>query len=191
MVKVGAVCGRFQIFHSDHLRYVLAAKEHCEHLIVGITSPDSSVSPMEQADPNRGKTEANPCTYYERMKMVEAVLLEAGVARKDFDIVPFPIGRPELLRFYIPDGTHIYVTILDEWGRCKTDRLANFGYRVEVLWEKKEKLISSSMIRKCILEGRAWHQYVPEATWRYATDHGIDQRIKGYGQTRIEFTHDI
>ena len=41
MDKLGAVCGRFQIFHLDHLRYVLAAKERCEHLIVGITSPDS------------------------------------------------------------------------------------------------------------------------------------------------------
>lgn len=79
MVNTGAVCGRFQIFHLDHLRYVLAAKEKCRHLIVGITSPDSSVAPQEQADANRGKAEANPCTYYERMKMVESALLEAGL----------------------------------------------------------------------------------------------------------------
>lgn len=178
MVKTGAVCGRFQIFHLDHLRYVLAAKERCEHLIVGITSPDSSVSPAEQADANRGKAEANPCTYYERMKMVEAALLEAGLSRCEFDIVPFPIGRPELLRFYLPEDATIFVTILDEWGRCKTDRLKNFGYPVEVLWENKEKLISASMIRKCIMDDRQWRQYVPDATWRYIIDHGIDRRIK-------------
>lgn len=47
MVKVGAVCGRFQILHLDHFRYILAAKERYKHLIVGITYPDSSVSPME------------------------------------------------------------------------------------------------------------------------------------------------
>lgn len=178
MVKIGAVCGRFQIFHLDHLRYVLAAKERCEHLIVGITSPDSSAAPVEKADPNRGTREANPCTYYERMKMVEAVLLEAGLDRGDFDIVPFPIGKPELLRFYIPDGIHIYVTILDDWGHCKHKRLQDFGYHVEVLWEKKEKLISSSMIRRCMTEGEQWRQFVPEATWRYVVDHGIDQRIR-------------
>lgn len=178
MVRVGAVCGRFQIFHLDHLRYVLAAKEQCEHLIVGITSPDSSVAPVEKADLNRGKRESNPCTYYERMKMIEASLLEAGIKRTDFDIVPFPIGRPELLRFYIPDGVPIFVTILDEWGRCKTQRLQEFGYPVHVLWENTEKLISSTMIRQCIAVGTEWKQYTPEAVYRYVVDHKIDLRIR-------------
>ena len=178
MDKLGAVCGRFQIFHLDHLRYVLAAKERCEHLIVGITSPDSSVAPVEKADPNRGKNESNPCTYYERMKMVESALLEAGMDRRDFDIVPFPIGKPELLHFYIPDGTHIYVTILDEWGHCKQERLQDFGYPVHVLWEKAEKQISSTMIRKCIAEDMEWSQFVPGATYRYVLHHKLDLRIK-------------
>ena len=178
MEKIGAVCGRFQIFHLEHLQYVLAAKEKCEHLIVGITSPDSSVSPAEAADANRGTAEANPCTYYERMKMVEGVLLEAGIPRSDFDIVPFPIGRPELIRFYIPDNTPIYVTILDAWGRCKTDRLREFGYPVEVLWDDRPKGISSSMIRRCITGGADWGQYVPKATYDFVISHGIDQRIK-------------
>lgn len=178
MEKTGAVCGRFQIFHLEHLQYVLAAKERCEHLIVGITSPDSSVSPAEKADANRGTAEANPCTYYERMKMVEGVLLEAGVPRADFDIVPFPIGKPELIRFYIPDHTTIFVTILDEWGRCKTDRLKDFGYPVEILWENRPKGISSSMIRKAMMAGTPWKQLVPNATYEFVTAHGIDERIK-------------
>lgn len=180
MVETGAVCGRFQIFHLDHLRYVLAAKERCRHLIVGITSPDSSVAPVEAVDPNRSRDEANPCTYYERMKMVEGALLEAGVPREEFDIVPFPIGKPELIRFYIPEDTRIFVTILDDWGHCKTDRLRDFGYAVEVLWEKREKLISSTMIRRCIREGRDWKDYVPKASYRYLTEKGIDRRIREY-----------
>lgn len=178
MEKRGAVCGRFQLFHSDHLAYVLAAKERCEHLIVGITSPDSSLSPTEAADPHRGLSEANPCTYYERMKMVEGTLLAAGIKREEFDIVPFPIGRPELLRFYVPHDTKIYVTILDAWGQCKTDRLRDFGYDVEVLWERTDKVISSTMIRECIKAGTPWAQYVPEATYRYLTSQGIDRRIR-------------
>ena len=48
MEHIGVVCGRFQIFHNEHLQYVMAAKEQCEHLIVGITSPDPSVSPVEK-----------------------------------------------------------------------------------------------------------------------------------------------
>lgn len=181
MDQIGAVCGRFQIFHHDHLRYVLAAKQRCRHLIVGITSPDSALSPAEAVDPHRGTTAANPCTYYERMKMVEGTLLEAGLKREEFDIVPFPIGRPELLRFYIPNETKIFVTILDAWGHCKTDRLKDFGYDVEVLWEKTEKLISSTMIRQCIVSGQDWRDYVPPATHRFVLDHGIDERIRILG----------
>ena len=180
MEKIGAVCGRFQIFHNDHLHYALAAKEQCEHLIVGITSPDSSLSPAEAVDPHRGLSEANPCTYYERMKMVESVLLEAGLRREEFDIVPFPIGRPELLRFYLPDGVTIYTTILDAWGHTKTDRLKDFGYSTQVLWERTDKFISSSMIRRCIMLDEPWAQYVPPATYRYILEHGIDLRIKAH-----------
>ena len=179
MVRIGAVCGRFQIFHLDHLRYVLAAKERCEHLIVGITSPDASVSPAERTDENRGKAEANPCTYYERMKMVEAALLEAGLARDCFDIVPFPIGKIELLRFYLPDDARIFVTILDEWGYEKTQRMRAHGYEVEVLWERTDKVISSSMIRGCIVNGEDWREFVPPATHCFVLENGIDKRIKG------------
>lgn len=178
MIETGAVCGRFQIFHNDHLQYILAAKARCKRLIVGITSPDKSVNPVEAADPNRGLDEANPCTYYERMKMVEAALLEAGLSRAEFDIVPFPIGKPELMRFYIPEGTHLFVTILDEWGRCKTDRLKDYGYEVEVLWERTDKVISSSMIRRQITENGEWRRFVPGATYRFVLDHGIDERIR-------------
>ena len=178
MFELGAVCGRFQIFHNDHLRYALAAKAKCRRLIVGITSPDKSVNPVEAVDPHRALDEANPCTYYERMKMVEAALLEAGIPRTDFDIVPFPIGKPELMRFYIPVGTHLFVTILDEWGRCKTDRLKDYGYDVEVLWERRDKAISSSMIRRLITEDGDWAQFVPGATYRFIREQGIDERIR-------------
>lgn len=178
MIDIGAVCGRFQIFHNDHLQYVLAAKAKCRRLIVGITSPDRSLAPAEKADPNRGTDAANPCTYYERMKMVESVLLEAGLGREEFDIVPFPIGRPELIRYYIPAGTRIFVTILDEWGRTKTDRLKDFGYGVEVLWERHDKIISSSMIRRRMADGEDWSAFVPAATHRFVTGQGIDLRIR-------------
>ena len=179
MVKLGAVCGRFQIFHSDHLRYVLAAAERCEHLIVGITSPDVSVSPAEAADANRGKAEANPCTYYERMKMVEAALLEAGLLRDKFDIVPFPIGKIELLPSYLPREARIFVTILDKWGHEKTQRMRDHGYEVEVLWERTDKFISSSMLRECIVKGEEWQEFVPAASYRFILENGIDKRIKG------------
>ena len=178
MIKTGAVCGRFQIFHLDHLAYVLAAAQKCEHLIIGITSPDASVSPEEATDQNRGKAKENPCTYYERMKMIESALLEAGLRRDRFDIVPFPIGKPELLQYYLPDEATVFVTILDQWGYAKKERLEEYGYRVFVLWEREEKRLSSTMIRKCIMQDQEWREFVPDATYKYVTEQGIDERIK-------------
>lgn len=178
MIEVGAVCGRFQIFHNDHLDYVLAAKKRCRHLIVGITNPDASSSPVEAVDRHRSELAANPFTYYERMKMVELAILEAGVPREEFDIVPFPISKPEMIRYYIPDGTTVFVTILDPWGHAKTARLKDFGYPVEVLWERNDKFISSSMLRQCIFDGSDWSEWVPEATHRYILENGFDHRIR-------------
>lgn len=181
MEKIGIACGRFQIFHREHLEYVLAAKERCEHLIVGITSADPSASPAEKADANRGRKEANPCTYYERMKMVEAVLLEAGLPRESFDIVPFPIGVPENIRYYVPEEACVFVTILDAWGHTRRRRLENAGCRVCVLWERSTKGVSSSEIRRRICTGEDWSDLVPPATHRFLTEHGIDRRIRETG----------
>ena len=178
MVELGAVCGRFQIFHREHLQYVLAARERCRHLIVGITSPDSSVALPEREDANRSQARANPCSYYERLEMIQAALVEAGVSRETFDIVPFPIGAPQLLHFYVPKDAYVFLTILDDWGRRKAQRLQAFGYRTEVLWEKTHKGVSSSMLRQYITEGKDWSGFVPPATYRYITQKGIDRRIR-------------
>jgi len=178
MKKTGIACGRFQIFHNEHLAYVMAAKEKCDYLIVGITASDPTVSPVEAEDTKRTEAVANPCTYYERFKMIEAVLLEQGLERGEFDVVPYPIGRPELIKYYVPEDATHYVTILDAWGHAKNKRLYDLGLNVEVLWDDKPKGISSTMIREKIAKGESWEEYVPAATYKYIIDNAIDLRIK-------------
>ena len=39
MDKVGVIHGRFQLLHNDHMKYLLAGKQRCEHLIIGICNP--------------------------------------------------------------------------------------------------------------------------------------------------------
>ncbi len=179
MVETGVVCGRFQIFHKEHLQYVLSAKEQCSYLLVGITSPDGVPGHEEKADRNRGKRAANPCTYYERMCIIRNALLEAGVKREEFDIIPYPIERPKFIKSYVPEDACHFITILDEWGYCKKDRIEEMGYPVVVLWENILKHISSTMIRQAIGRNCQWRQYVPEATYEYITTHKIDERISG------------
>ena len=70
MVELGFIHGRFQLFHNDHLKYALLAKEHCKKLIVGITSPENATLIREEVDPHRSEAASNPFTYYERYNMV-------------------------------------------------------------------------------------------------------------------------
>ncbi len=176
-IELGAVCGRFQVFHKDHLKYVLGAKRCCKHLLVGITSPDPSVSPKENSDENRGLKASNPCTYYERMIIIEQSLIESGIPAEEFHIVPFPIGKPELVKFYVPLYATCFFTIYDQWGQDKMERMQQAGYHAEVLWKSNQKGLSSTFIRKQIAEGKEWKEYVPSAAYDYMKQHQIDKRI--------------
>jgi len=99
---VGTIHGRFQILHNDHMKFLLAGKKFCKHLIVGITNPDPSLTKDHDSNPHRSQPIANPLTYYERYVMIKESLLEKGMAFSEFSIVPFPINVPELLKYYVP-----------------------------------------------------------------------------------------
>lgn len=68
VIQSGAVCGRFQVFHNDHLKYVLEAKKCCRHLYVGVTSSDPFMAPLEKSDLNRGKISTLLCDVWCRIK---------------------------------------------------------------------------------------------------------------------------
>ncbi|MFH0958777.1 MAG: nicotinate-nucleotide adenylyltransferase, partial [Pseudomonadota bacterium] len=102
MDKLGVVAGRFQVFHNDHLAYLLDGLSLCEHLIVAITNPDPSISAVDPCDPKRHLAESNPLSYFERYTMVKAVLFEHEVDLNGYSIVPFPINIPQLYESYVP-----------------------------------------------------------------------------------------
>ena len=117
--EIGVMHGRFQIFHNDHLKYALEAKKKCKKLIVGITNPDITQTGFDGSSKHRHLPEENPFTFYERLLMVEAALIGAGLGRGEFEIVPFPINKPELIQNYVPKTAKFYLTITEEWGRKK------------------------------------------------------------------------
>ena len=99
MTETGVIHGRFQVLHLKHMEYLLAAKMRCRTLYVGITHPDitayAAVSPLDE----HGTTKTdNPLTYLERYQMIRDALLDFGVKREEFEIVPFPISSPDILR---------------------------------------------------------------------------------------------
>ena len=110
--------------------------------------------------------------------IIEEVMYENGFTREDFHIVPFPIGKPELIQYYVPKEATCFFTIYDDWGNEKVRRIGSFGYDTKVLWKSKEKGLTSTFIRKCIVEGNDWSKYVPKATYELIRKFKIDERIK-------------
>lgn len=179
MHELGVIHGRFQILHNDHLTYLLAGKKRCRHLLVGVTNPDPILSGNETTDPARSDPLNNPCTYYERSRMVRAALVRAGIPLTDFSVTPLPISRPDLLIHYAPKDAVYYLTIYDDWGREKKARLERLGLTTCILWEKAshEKGISGRAIRQAIRQGNAWKDKVPPPVAELVEQLGIARRL--------------
>ena len=178
MVELGFIHGRFQLFHNDHLKYALLAKEQCKKLIVGITSPENATLIREEVDPHRSEAASNPFTYYERYNMIKLALLEAGVKREDFEIVPYPIERPEILYNYVPITATSFFTIYDKWGYEKLNRLKSLGYGTVVLFDDREKKMCSTEIRHKIMDDIDWKDMVPNAVYQYIKENFLDEKVK-------------
>jgi nicotinamide mononucleotide adenylyltransferase len=179
MTDTGVVHGRFQLFHLDHLKYVLAAKERCRHLVVGITNPDPTLTKFDAADPHRSSELDNPLTFYERYVMLRETLLEAGLDFRGFSLVPLPINFPELYRYYVPLDATFYLTIYDEWGERKLAMFTSLGLQVDILWRKpsSEKGLTATALRRLMGQGQPWEHLVPPAVARLIKDMGLGERL--------------
>ena len=180
MVETGVIHGRFQILHNDHLKYLLAGKARCRHMVVGITNPDPTLTRDDPADPQRSLLAANPLTYFERYLMVQAALLEAELTVTEFSIVPFPINLPELYSHYVPMDSTFFLTIYDEWGERKLQHFQNLGLNIEILWRKPrgQKGLTSTEIREKIVRHEPWEHLVPPSTAVLMNHWAIPSRLR-------------
>lgn len=180
MDKIGIVHGRFQVLHNDHMKYLLEGKKRCEHLIIGICNPEIELTKYTASNPHRSKKSSNPLTFYERAMCIKNAMMEYGIKREDFDIVPFPINFPEKIYNYVPLDAKFYMTIYDEWGKEKYKILKDdMHLNVEVLWEVPldKKGISASDIRKNMQQGKPWKSMVPNSVYEYIIQNNLDKRI--------------
>ena len=177
--ELGVIHGRFQILHNDHLKYLIAGKASCKHLIVGITNPDPSRTKEEAVDPHRSLPSANPLTYYERYQMIKLALDAKGLNHDEYSLVPFPINQPELYKYYVPLDAIFYLTIYDEWGRKKEQYFQELKLETRILWEKPkaEKGITSSRIRALIMSKKKWMDLVPIEVYEFLLELDIEERL--------------
>jgi len=184
-MKKGVIHGRFQGLHLDHMMYLKEGFKRSDYLLIGITNFDPFTNPkrsnIKLSQLSHFKLEANPFTYYERMRMIKESLQEEGVPLEMFDIAPFPIEFPERIHNYAPLDAIYLMSIDDDWGREKLKRLQELDLRTEVMYERThaDRLTSGTEIRKLIAKREKWEHLVPPAVYKYITTNGLDERIRG------------
>lgn len=178
--RTGVIHGRFQIPHNGHMEYLLEGMQRCDYLYVGITNPDPGLTAYNQVDPKRSLPKENPFTYFERLEMLRDSLLEYGIDRAKFEIVPFPINYPELLKYYVPTDAVFFVTIYDEWGETKLKELQSLGFEVDLMWKRSmdERLTTGKTVRRLIASDKEWEYLVPKSVFKYIKENKLDLRLK-------------
>lgn len=164
MIALGCVTGRFQPVHTQHLELFAIALAECDHLIVAITNPDAGARRAEAASTHRHTATANPFTYFERVRLIDAAVDERGW-RGRVTIVPFDLAAPVHWPNYAPRSARQFVRAYSEWERQKAARFEAAGYAVTLLEGDTQGRISAGEIRARIGAGEpGWQQQVPATT---------------------------
>jgi len=194
-MEIGVAQGRFHIIHWGHMEYLLEAKKICKYLIIGVTDCDPERAYFQYSkeimefnkksnSPFRSiKNPVFPFTFYDRLYMIKSSLLYEGVSSDEFDIVPFPIHKPEFIKYYIPLNSTIFVTIYDDWGRKKIEIFKKLGFNVKILWERdmNTRFTTGEEVRRRIVNGEDWKELVPLPVYEYITKNKLDVILKNCG----------
>lgn len=164
MSALGCVTGRFQPVHEQHLDLVGRALAECGHVIVAVTNPDPGARREEAASAHRHMSAANPFTYYERARLLEAACRERGWHERT-SVVPFDLTRPALWPHYVPLEARQYVRAYGDWERHKARQLRAAGYEVTLLEGDPAGRRTAGDIRARMREGDpGWTALVPAST---------------------------
>ncbi|MBN2251515.1 MAG: nicotinamide-nucleotide adenylyltransferase [Candidatus Altiarchaeota archaeon] len=156
------IIGRFQPFHSGHLRLVEEALKEADLLFIGIGSSRES------------HTKENPFTAKERRAMIEASVPDTG--RVSIYEIP-DIGDNERwvahVESLVPAFDEVYTN-----GELERTLFAKAGYGVHATGLYNRYRFSGVEIRRRILAGEEWDDLVPEGTLK------VLKEIDGVGRIR-------
>jgi len=161
-MSLAAVTGRFQPVHDQHLELFALALAEYDHLVVAVTNPDTGAHHVEPTSAHRHTVAANPFTYYERVRLLDAALGAAGIAGRT-TVVPFDLTRPDHWPEYVPRTAVQYVRAYSAWESDKAERLAAEGYAVVVVDGDPATKLDATTIRAHLGDG-TWRGLVPPAT---------------------------
>lgn len=162
MSRLVCVTGRFQPVHRQHVELFEIALRDADHLIVAVTNPDPGARREEATSAHRHLAESNPFTYFERARMLQAALQDAGLAART-TIVPFDLTQPGSWPAYVPLHARHVVRAYSDWERHKAQLLADAGYSVTLLDGDPTTKIASTDIRARLHgDPTTWSDLVPE-----------------------------
>ncbi len=164
MIALGCVTGRFQPVHNQHLALFEIALAQCGYLVVAVTNPDIAARHQESTSTHRHTPAANPFSYFERVRLLEAAVRERGLAERT-TMVPFDLTRRDVWGQYVPLSARQYVRAYSDWERQKARWFEQAGYTVTLLDGDSSDRLSASDIRADMRDGHdGWRAFVPAAT---------------------------
>ncbi|OPY05839.1 MAG: nicotinamide-nucleotide adenylyltransferase [Syntrophus sp. PtaB.Bin001] len=184
--EMGVIHGRFQVFHNDHMVYLLSGMALCRHLVIGITNPDPMLTRSETVDLKRSDPTSNPLTYFERYLMIRTAMEEAEIESSRFSVVPFPINIPELYRYYVPLDAVFFLSIYDAWGKRKLEYFKALGLTTLVLRDvpADQKGLSATDVRRRMAQSEPWEEFVPPSVALLMKKWAIPDRLRKMSQCR-------
>lgn len=163
-MKPACVTGRFQPVHEQHMALFDIALAAYPHLIVAVTNPDPGTRRQEPTSAHRHLPSANPFSYFERARLLDAGLASRGWAGR-FTIVPFDLTDPPVWPHYVPLAARQFVRAYGDWERRKARLFEQAGYAVTLIEGDAANRISAGNIRACMRSGDdGWRSQVPAAT---------------------------
>lgn len=181
MYKIGMIHGRYQPFHLGHFKYLKDALMCSEKLIIGITNPDPNLTGKDNSDAHRHQADANPFTYFLRLKMIQkSILMDTEIAHRIADItfVPFPINKPDFWYCYLPPENPVQImNLIDPWDHVKKEMFERHDFKVFVIGSnryqtKDDKYVSGTSVRSDINTKGEWQSKVPPGT-RYVLENWL------------------
>lgn len=165
-VKRALVFGRFQPFHLGHLNVIRWALERFDELVLLVGMADES------------HTLRNPFTAGERITMIRESLKEEGISLDRIITATVPtmsvyVGNAIYIQHLVPKIQAI-ITRNPVIGQVFRDA----GLEVIVPPDFNREKLRGTTIRKMILNGENWEEYVPEAVVR------IIKELKGVERLR-------
>jgi len=171
MVKRGLFVGRFQPFHNGHLEVIKRILKEADELVIIVGSSQYS----HRLD--------NPFTAGERITMIRKALEEEGIQLPRIWIIPVPDVHQHALWVsrivgYSPKFDVVYA------NEPLTRRLfIEAGFNVEPMPMIKREVYLATEIRKRMLAGENWKEFVPSSVVRFIKDMDGEVRLRDLNKT--------